>query len=101
MSCEVAVRLVFESKRPIAHVAQDLGVHEEALSQWVRQAEADVWVPRTPFGLSPEARSRLCSDNPVHAASKSCQRISLGYTRAREYQIGSSLATWMDSPRGV
>jgi hypothetical protein len=21
-----------------------------------------VWVPRTPFGLSPEARSRLCSD---------------------------------------
>jgi transposase len=36
-----AVRLVFESGRPIAHVAQDLGVHREALSQWVRQAEAD------------------------------------------------------------
>jgi len=38
---ERAVRLVFESKRPIAHVAQDVGVHEEALRQWVRQAEAD------------------------------------------------------------
>ena len=38
---ERAVRLVFESKRPIAHVAQDLGVHKEALRQWVRQAEAD------------------------------------------------------------
>jgi transposase len=36
-----AVRLVFESGRPIAHVAQDLGVHREALRQWVRQADAD------------------------------------------------------------
>jgi len=32
------VRLVFESKRPIAHVAQDLGIHKESLRQ---QAEAD------------------------------------------------------------
>ena len=38
---ERAVRFVFESKRPIAHVAQDLGIHKEALRQWVRQAEAD------------------------------------------------------------
>jgi transposase len=36
-----AVRLVFESGRPIAHIAQDLGVHREALRQWVRQAEVD------------------------------------------------------------
>jgi transposase len=38
---ERAVRLVFESKRPIAHVARDIGVHKEALRLWVRQAEAD------------------------------------------------------------
>lgn len=38
---ERAVRLVFESKRPVAHVAADLGVHPEALRKWVRQAEAD------------------------------------------------------------
>jgi transposase len=38
---ERAVRLVFESGRPIAHVARDLGVHEEALRTWVRQARAD------------------------------------------------------------
>ena len=38
---ERAVGLVFESGRPIAHVAQDLGVHKEALRGWVRQAEAD------------------------------------------------------------
>lgn len=38
---ERAVRLVFESKRPIAHVALDLGVNKEALRLWVRQAEKD------------------------------------------------------------
>jgi transposase len=38
---ERAVRLVFESQRPIAAVARDLGVHKEALRLWVRQAEAD------------------------------------------------------------
>lgn len=38
---ERAVRLVFESGRPIAQVARDLGVHREALRLWVRQAEAD------------------------------------------------------------
>jgi transposase len=38
---ERAVRLVFESQRPIAQVANDLGIHREALRLWVRQAEAD------------------------------------------------------------
>jgi transposase len=35
------VRLVFESERPIAHVAADLGVHPEALRKRVRRVEAD------------------------------------------------------------
>ncbi len=34
-------RLVFESGRPIAHVAKDLGVESETLRKHVRQAEAD------------------------------------------------------------
>ncbi len=38
---ERAVRLVFESGRPISHVAADLGIHRESLRGWVRQAEAD------------------------------------------------------------
>ncbi len=38
---ERAVRLVFESGRPVRQVARDLGIHHEALRLWVRQAEAD------------------------------------------------------------
>jgi transposase len=33
---ERATRLVMEFGRPIAHVAQDLGVYKEALRTWVR-----------------------------------------------------------------
>ena len=35
------VRLVFDSGRPVAAVARDLGVHSEALRKRVRRAEAD------------------------------------------------------------
>src|SRR5206468_10379818 len=54
---ERAVRLVFESGRPIAHVAQDLGVHKEALRTWVRQARADRGERRDL--LTSEERQRL------------------------------------------
>ena len=35
------VRLALEGDRPIAHIAQDLGMHPETLRKRVRQAEAD------------------------------------------------------------
>ena len=38
---ERGARLVFESGRPIAQVAADLGIHREARRKRVRQAEAD------------------------------------------------------------
>ncbi len=38
---ERGVRLALESGRPIAHVADDLGIHRETLRKKVRQAEAD------------------------------------------------------------
>jgi transposase len=38
---ERGTRLVFESGRPIAHVAADLGVPAETLRKHVRQVEAD------------------------------------------------------------
>ncbi len=34
-------RMVFDSGRPIAHVARDLGIHPETLRKWVRKTEAD------------------------------------------------------------
>jgi transposase-like protein len=37
---ERAARLVRASGRPIADVAEDLGINREALRLWVRQAEA-------------------------------------------------------------
>ena len=55
---ERAVRLYFESNRPIAHVARDLGIHREALRQWVRQAEADA-TPRSARVLPSEVQSEL------------------------------------------
>ena len=38
---ERGVRMVFESGRPIAHVARDLGISSQVLPKHVRQAEAD------------------------------------------------------------
>ena len=37
---ERATRLVFESGRPIVHVAADLGLPSETLRKYVRQVEA-------------------------------------------------------------
>ncbi len=54
---ERAVRLVLESGRPIAHIANDLGIHREALRQWVRQAEADTGTRRD--RLTTDERERL------------------------------------------
>ena len=38
---ERGTRLVFESGRPIAHVARDLGIESETLRKHVRRTEAD------------------------------------------------------------
>src|SRR4051794_23920523 len=55
---ERATRLALESGRPITHVAQDLGVHKEALRTWVRQAKADA-AGGTPSRLASAERERL------------------------------------------
>lgn len=38
---ERGARLVFESRRPIAHVGRDLGMAPETLRKYVRRVEAD------------------------------------------------------------
>ena len=53
---ERGVRLVFESGRPIAHVARDLGVSPEALRKRVRRAEVDAGKRQ---GLTTDEREEL------------------------------------------
>ena len=53
---ERAVRFYFESGRPVAHVAQDLGIGKEALRRWVRQAERDTGQRS---GLTTDERQQL------------------------------------------
>src|SRR3954471_9521055 len=101
---ERAVRLVFEPGRPIAHVANDLGVHREALRQWVRQAEADSVVDALDNAL-PESfvdsfKTELISDRLWRTREQlefaiveylgwpNCDRLhsSLGYVRRAEFE---------------
>jgi len=58
------VRLVFESGRPIAQVAADLGMHPEALRKRVRQAEANQGMrPELPTSKEREELRRLRREN--------------------------------------
>lgn len=58
------VRLALESKRPIAHVAKDLGMHPETLRKKVRQAQADSGArPDLPTSEEREEIKRLRAEN--------------------------------------
>jgi transposase len=86
---ERAIRLVFESGRPIAHVANDLGIHREALRQWVRQAEAD----------SGSRQDRLTTDE--RERMKALVRENRELRRANEILKAASVffAKELDQPR--
>jgi transposase len=76
------VRLVVESGRPIAHIAKDLGIHREALRQWVRQAEADQGSRRD--RLTGEERERPKSlEREVRELRKAKQDDDRGGRQAR------------------
>jgi transposase len=76
-----AVRLYFESGGPVAHVARDLGIHPEALRQWVRQAEADTG--RRPNLLKTDEREELKQLRKENSELKRANAI-LKVSRARE-----------------
>jgi transposase len=86
---ERAIRLVFESGRPIAHVANDLGIHREALRQWVPQAEAD----------SGSRQDRLTTDE--RERMKALVRENRELRRANEILKAASVffAKELDQPR--
>jgi transposase len=86
---ERAIRLVFDSGRPIAHVANDLGIHREALRQWVRQAEAD----------SGSRQDRLTTDE--RERMKALVRENRELRRANEILKAASVffAKELDQPR--
>jgi transposase len=57
-------RLVFESGRPIAHVARDLGVPSETLRKYVRQLEVDEGLrPDLPTAAEREEIKELRKEN--------------------------------------
>lgn len=59
-----AVRLVFESGRPIAHVAADLGLPAETLRRHVRRTEADQGLrPDLPTSAEREEIRQLRREN--------------------------------------
>ena len=61
---ERATRLVFESGRPIAHVASDLGLPSETLRKYVRQVEANEGRrPDLPTAEEREEIKRLRQEN--------------------------------------
>ena len=61
---ERATRLVFESGRPIAHVAADLGLPSETLRKYVRQVEANEGLrPDLPTSEEREEIKRLRQEN--------------------------------------
>ncbi len=57
--------MVFDSGRPVAQVARDLGIHHEALRKWVRKAEADAGKRRDLLSTDPEREElvQLRKDN--------------------------------------
>jgi transposase len=58
-----AVELVLETGRPIATVATELGLGNETLRKWVRQAEADAGLVDVPTSAERDELRRLRREN--------------------------------------
>ena len=79
---ERGVRLAIESGRPIAHVADDLGIHHETLRERVRQAEADEGLrPDLPTSEEREEIKRLRQENLRAAPRERDPEVGLGVFR--------------------
>ncbi len=87
---ERATRLVFESGRPIAHVASDLGLPSETLRKYVRQVEANEGRrPDLPTAEEREEIKRLRQENfELRRANEILKAASVGSTGGRTRLAG-------------
>jgi transposase len=60
---ERGIRMVFESGRPVAHVAADLGIPSETLRKRVRRAEIDEGRRQGLSSAEREEIKKLCKEN--------------------------------------
>jgi transposase len=82
-----AVRLVFETGKPIAQVARELGVNEGTLGNWVAKARRDQDGEETPVSESERAElERLRKENTE--------------LRMQRDVLKRSVALWVDEAMG-
>src|SRR5918998_5264428 len=93
-------RLVFESNRPIAHVARDLGVPSETLRKYVRQLEADEGRrPELPTAAEREEIKALRKENyELRRANEILKAASVFRDRARRRP--TEVSRFIDEHRG-
>ena len=82
---ERAARLVFESGRPIAHVARDLGLPAETLRVYVRRSEAD------------EGKRKDILSSQEREEIKALRREVAQLRRANEILKAASVFSWASS----
>ena len=94
-------RLVFESGRPIAHVARDLGVPSETLRKYVRQVEADEGRrPDLPTSEEREEIKRAAQGELRAAARERDPQGRVGVFRDRARRRPTEVSRFIDEHRG-
>jgi transposase len=80
--CE-AVRWVIESSRPIAEVAQEIGIHEGTLGAWVNKYRTEHAGDEPPLTLSERGRLREL-EREVRELRMKTEFLGKGAPRTRE-----------------
>jgi len=100
-----AVRFYFGSNRPIAHVAQDMGVHKEALRQWVRPAQGNAELGRANAISRSGERAVMSISVAVERLSVSIDarppfELRLGRMMCRDGDVASTDDRWFRCDHG-
>src|SRR5881394_2126170 len=99
---ERATRVVFESGRPIAHVAADLGLPSETLRKYVRQVEADEGRrPDLPTAEEREEIKRLRQENFELRRANEILKAASVFSRASSIRTVRSERVRRSAPRAL